>query len=119
MKTKAQVHAAAKAKVKKVFAAYLKAEEALKAAKTALGRAHAEHIEKTGFRFMELENRRAFEKRVGPKEVARLKCLAECHELADKMQQENADLGREEARNRAWKQLGWNADCTKKLKGRK
>lgn len=114
--TKAQVHAAARRQVQKAFANYEEAESALKAAKKALDQAHKLHWQVTGYSYGEKEFMTAFKRRVGPLEVKRLAHLRQCHDLANKMFRDEPQLGLRECQTRAWKQLGWNADCSARLK---
>ena len=123
MKTKAEVYKECKARVKKAYASYERAHKAVLKAKAkekitiaVLDAAHAVHCHKTGLGYMEKERNQAYAKRMGPKEMERQKHLTECHLLANSLFVIYPQLGLGGCQSAAWAHLGWNADCSKRVK---
>ncbi len=121
MPTKAQVLKAARLKVRKAADKLYSLMDAVKVAEVALKQSHKDFKTKTGISYLDFvsqQTNKAFEKRVGPKEVERLRRLASCHDLANALYKVYPHKGLGECRDAAWKHLGWNADCSKKIKSK-
>lgn len=117
MPTKAQVIKAARLKVRKACDKVYRLADELKQAEKDLKAAHKDFGIKTGIHYIDFvskQSEKAFRRRVGKKEAERLDRLAACNELAFKYEKEG--LTRIQSCKKAWKELGWNADCSKRLK---
>jgi hypothetical protein len=118
MSTKAQILKSAKANVHTAAKKYYDLLDAVKLAEKALDQSHKDFEKKTGLSWGEYQSQqteKAFRRRIGEKEYTRLMRLRQCNELAFKYEKQG--MTRVESCRKAWRELGWNSDCTKRLKG--